>query len=60
MASCVVDCVDTDSIDAQFLELGDITRATSLVRDGVCDIGGSSRLIINTANVESAVPGEES
>ena len=60
MVCCVVDSVDTDSVDAKLREFRNITRATRLVRDGVNKCGGSSWLVIDTADVESVGSLEES
>lgn len=56
----VVDRVDTDGVDAQFLELGDIALAAVDIGDGVREIGGTARLVVKTANVEALVAFEES
>jgi hypothetical protein len=56
---CVVDGVDTDGIDAQFLELDDITLAAVGIGNGVGQIGGATRLVVNATDVESVIAGEE-
>lgn len=56
----VIDRVDTDSIDPQFFELDDVSRAGGRVCDGVDQLGRSSWLVINTADIESAASLEES
>jgi hypothetical protein len=50
----VVDRVDTDGVDAELIELGDITGAASAVSDGVLICGGAAGLVIDAADVESA------
>jgi hypothetical protein len=49
----IIDCVDTNSVDAQLLELSDVTLAASLVGDRVSNLGGTSGLVVNTTNVKS-------
>lgn len=56
----VVDRVDTDGVDAQLLELDDITRAAGGVSDGVFVGRGATRLVVDTADVETTLGGEES
>ena len=59
MVCSVVDGVDTDSIDAQLLELGDVPLAASRVGNGIGRVGGTTRLIIDTTDVKSIISGEE-
>ena len=60
VVGCVVNSVDTDGVDAQLLELCDITLASGCICDWVDQIRGSSRLIVYTSHVESAGSTEES
>jgi hypothetical protein len=54
-----VDGVDTDGVDAETLEKGDITSADIGVRQriplGLSDFSGSTRLVINTLDLFVAV-----
>jgi hypothetical protein len=59
MIGAVVDGVNTDSVEAQLLELGDITSASSRVGERVNKIGRSTRLVIDASDVESGGPSEE-
>jgi hypothetical protein len=56
----VVDCVDTDGVDAQLLELYDITLAGCGIGDRVNQVRGATGLVVHTTHVESAVAIEES
>jgi len=55
----VVHRVHADGIDAQLLELDDIPRAARDVRDGIGGPRGASGLVIDAADIESVVAGEE-
>lgn len=56
----VVDSVDTDGVDAQLLELYNITLAGCGIRDRIDQVGGATGLVVYTTHVESAVAIEES
>lgn len=56
----VIDRVDTDGVDSQLLELHDVSRAGGCVCNGVDQLGGSTWLVIDTADIESAASLEES
>lgn len=55
----VVDRVHTDGVEAQVLELLDITLAASSISDRVCKLGGATGLVVDTADVEAVVALEE-
>jgi hypothetical protein len=55
----VVHRVDADGVDAQFLELGDVALARRGVGDGVRGFGGASGLVVDAADIEALVAGEE-
>ena len=59
MVGRVVDCVDTDGVDSQLLELLDVALAAVGVRDGVLSLRGTAGLVVNTADVEALVTGVE-
>lgn len=56
----IVNGIDTDRVDAEVSEFGNVTQANV----GVCkrvDVGrGTARLVINTADIESLITGPES
>lgn len=56
----VVDGVDTDGVDAQLLELGNVTRASGDVGNGVDEGGGAAGLIVDATDVEPCASSEES
>jgi hypothetical protein len=56
----VVHSVNTDRVDAELLEFGDIALAAILVGNGVLGVGSATRLIVNTTDVEALVAGPES
>jgi hypothetical protein len=60
VVGAVVDSVDTDGVDTEFLELLNVALAASLVSDGVLRIGSATRLVVNTTNVETLVASKES
>lgn len=60
MVGSVIHGVDTDRIDTQLLELGDVTLANSGVCNGVLCLGRTTGLVVDPANVETIVAGEES
>ena len=55
----VVNRVHTDGVEAQLLELGDIALAHFGVGDGVGEVGGATRLVVETADVETFITLEE-
>jgi hypothetical protein len=55
----VVDRVDTDGVDAQLLELGDVTLAAVDIGDGVCEVGAATGLVIDATDVEAVATLEE-
>lgn len=56
----VVNGVNTNSVDTEFLELCNITGASGLVGDRIDDFGRSSWLIIDSTDIKSVVTSEES
>ena len=60
MVGSVVDSVYTNGIDAQLGELLNVSGAASLISNGISDIGGATRLVVDTTNVESVAIGKES
>jgi hypothetical protein len=56
----VVDGVDSDGVDAQLLEIFNVTSAARRVGNGISNIGRTTRLIVDTTDIESIVSGEES
>jgi hypothetical protein len=59
MVRSIVDSVDSNGVDTQLLELGNISSTSICVGNGICYIGGATRLVVNAANVESIVSGKE-
>ena len=59
MVGSVVDSIDTDGIDAQLLELCNVSFAAGLISNGVSQIGGAARLVINASNVETVAASKE-
>jgi hypothetical protein len=57
---CVIDRVDTNGVQAKLLEFGDVTRAGRRIGQRVDELGGSTRLIIDTTDIESVGSLEES
>jgi hypothetical protein len=55
----VVDSVNTDSIDAQLLELDDISLAAIGIGDGISQVGGATGLIVDATDIESVIACEE-
>jgi hypothetical protein len=55
----VVDSVDTDGIDAQLLELDDISLTAVGIGNGVSQVGGATGLIVDATDIESVVACEE-
>lgn len=55
----VVDCVDTDGVDAELLELCNVSCAGGFICDRVNELGRSSRLVVDSADIESAGSLEE-
>jgi hypothetical protein len=55
----VVDSVDTDGVDAQLLELGNITLAAVDIGDGVCELGAATGLVVDATDVETVASLEE-
>lgn len=60
MVGGVVDRVDTDGVDSQLLELGNVSLASGGVCDGVFGAGRASGLVIDTTDVEALIASEES
>jgi hypothetical protein len=60
MVGCVVDSVHTDSVDSEALKLLDVALAASSVGNRVLGIRCASRLVVDTADVETLVASEES
>ena len=60
VVSTVVNSVDTDGVDAELLELGDVTLAALLISNGVLCVGCATGLVVNTTDVEALVAGPES
>lgn len=60
MIGCVVDSVDTNSVQTQLLEFRDVSLAAIHVGDRVGDIGGATRLVVDATNVEAIIAGKES
>jgi hypothetical protein len=56
----VVDGVDTDSVETELLELGNIALAALAVSDGVLGVSSTAGLVVNAADVEALVASEES
>jgi hypothetical protein len=55
----VVDRVDTDGVDSELLELGDITLAAISIGNGILEGGRTARLVVNATDVEPLAAGEE-
>jgi hypothetical protein len=60
MISSVVDRIDSDGIDAQLLEFLEISLASLCVSDRVNNVGRSTRLVVNTTDVEALISSKES
>ena len=60
MVGGVVDRVDTDGVDTQLLELGDVPGAAGLIGNGVCEVRAATGLVVDATNVETVVSLEES
>jgi hypothetical protein len=60
VVGCVVNSVYTNGVDAELLEFHDITRTSCRVCDGVDELGGSTWLVVDSADVESVRSLEES
>lgn len=60
MVGGVVDRVDTDGVDSQLLELGNVSLASRSVCNGVFGARRASRLVIDTTDVEALIASEES
>ena len=60
MRRSVVDGVYSNSVDAQLLKLSNISCAAGGIGDGICQIGGTTRLVVDATDVESVVSSEES
>ncbi len=56
----VVNGVDTDRVDAELLEVLDVTLAASGIGNGIFGCGGATGLVVNTADVETRIASEES
>jgi len=59
VVSGVVDGVNTDSVDPQFLKLYNISRAGGGISNRIDQVGGSTGLVVNTTDVESSIALEE-
>lgn len=59
MVGGVVDGVDTDGVEAQLLELSDITLATFDVGNGILCVRSTAWLVVDAADVETFVACEE-
>lgn len=55
----VVDRVDTDGVQTELLELGNVTLATIGISDGVSQVRGATGLVVDTANIETVISLEE-
>lgn len=55
----VVDGVHTDGVEAEVLELLDVTLAAIGIGDGIGELGGAAGLVVNTADIETVVALEE-
>ena len=60
MVGGVVDSVYTNSVDAQLGEFLDVSVAARLISNGISNIGGATRLVVDTSDVESVAIGKES
>jgi hypothetical protein len=56
----VINSVDTNGVDAQFLEYWNVTIAAICVCDRVGNLGGSTWLVVEATDVETVTVGEES
>ena len=59
MAGSVVDSVDTNGVDAELLEVLDVSHAAILVGKRVLCVRRATGLVVDTANVEAVVASEE-
>jgi hypothetical protein len=55
----VVDGVDTDSVQAEILEVLDVTLAALSIGDGIGELGGTTGLVVHTTDVEAVIALEE-
>lgn len=55
----VVDSIDTDGIDAQLLKFCNVSLAAGLIGNGISQIGGATRLVVDASNIETVVASEE-
>jgi hypothetical protein len=60
MVGRVVDSVHADGVDAEALELFNVTLAASDIGDGILRISGTTWLVVDTTDVETLVASEES
>lgn len=60
VACSVVDSVYSDGVDAKLLEVCDVALAGGGIRKWVFSLGGTTWLVVDTANVETVVAGPES
>jgi hypothetical protein len=60
VVTLVVDSVDTDNVDAELLEVLDITLADLGVGQRILVGGGTTGLVVDTSEVESLVASPES
>ena len=56
----VVNRVNTDGVQAEILELLDVALAPITIGDGVSQVGGTARLVVDTTDIEALVSLEES
>ena len=60
MVCGVINSVDTNGVDAQFFEFWNVSIATLRVCDGIGNLGGSTWLVVEAADVETVTAGKES
>jgi hypothetical protein len=60
MICSVINSVDANGVDAQFLKFWNVSVAAIFICNRVGDLGGSAWLVVETTNVETVVAGEES
>ena len=60
MVGGVVDSVHTNGVDAQLGEFLDVSVAARFISNGISNVRGATRLVIDTTDVESVAIGKES
>ena len=60
MAGSVVDSVDTNGVDAELLEVLDVSHAAVLISKRVLGVRRATGLVVDTTDVEAVVASEES